>query len=464
MRKMCVVLAIGTGKSAVIAESLRRLVRAGLVSQPMYLTDTNVAAAMMVNVLNEFDVGGGLRLGMDVPIRRLEPGLEERPASITVATVSMLLRMSRVGQTNETLRNTDLVIVDGNFARAELNVANTANRTPSWKAVIERLGVVSITFLPTLDAGAATEPPIFAYDLHRAVEDGVVVGPQTIDMQVRAGGWPSFNRDDPTHARRQVLLEAMPPDRDAAARVAAGLRDAGVHLIFHPADSDDVDDVAAVERSKLSKGDVLVITLSSQSQMSPAMYEDLAASLERRGVDIVPILVDHCTVPQQLAARSPVDATSGVGSLLRRLQAGAMVDVTRLGPLSLLNLARDLLTRLHFTAIAEPPDPVDQGYDLTATFQDPDRFGLPRRYLVTIKANAVARASYQAVRMLVSIADAAGPDCAALMITNGILTTVAQREVDAVGPHVRVIDGPQLHALILRNPDLIDAYFGRESS
>ncbi|MDW5325357.1 DEAD/DEAH box helicase family protein [Plantactinospora sp. KLBMP9567] len=442
-KTMRVVMATGSGKSAVMGHALAALLASGHARQPLYLTPHRAIAEQMVARLRSLDLGEEGLLGDTHQVHLLRPGSEAeiRGGTVTVATSSQFRRMHRTRR----LPEFDVVVLD------ELD-SDLDWPTTTVAAAIGRDATV-IAFSSHLPRGDSIGQPVFTYDIGAALADGVLVDTFRQGRTDQSGRWPSFNPRDPSHSQRRVFLGGAEQDRNTVQMLAVDLRRAGIR----------VAEASEGIPSDAAPGDVFVSVLSPSSLQTPLVDDEVGRSLERRGVDVVPVVTEYSAVPAQLAARLPVDITNGTEGLLRRLQAGAMLDLETLDPMRFERLVSVLLDRLGFRSSPSIAASVgDSGVDIIATFQDPDGFGIATQYLIQAR---VGRSSFRDVDKLVQLVADAGQPWRGMVVTNGQLTSVSGRRLARArvgGVVVDVVDGPRLRSLLLRHPDLIvDHFVGR---
>lgn len=437
--RMDIVLTPGSGRATVIAHLLGMLLEEGHARRPLYLTSRAILADQMADFIRSRSLGEEGPLGNRFPVQHLEPGTvpSAEPDTITVTNTSVFLALE------ETPRF-DLVITDDLDAGRQEADAKTAGR-------IDRLNATVIAFRSVPPTGEeAAETLIFRYDLRDAIADGELSYPPLWAPADVGGRWPDFDPHDPIHRGRRVVLNGVDDDRVAIQRLARELGTAGVRVVSEV--SDALPDAAA--------GDVLVAVLSPNSVKTPLLDDYLTRSLERRGVDIVPAVIEFCAVPSSISSRFPVDATVSIDGLLRRLQASAMLNIGRLSATRFEQLVADVMARLGFSlsATSSSRSP-DHGADLVATFQDPDGFGIATPYLVQVKQT---QASLRDITKLTGLVREAGVPWRGMIVTRSQLTSVAETQLARLpddGLDIQVVDGPRLRSLLLRHPDLIAGYF-----
>jgi TIR domain/Caspase domain/Type III restriction enzyme, res subunit/Restriction endonuclease len=463
-RQMVVQMAPGTGKSLVIAHSIHQLMDAGLAHRILYLTDRVVIKDQMSQVLSSTEVEDGLTIGGLWPVsddlRSLAPGQPSTQApdapAVLVCTIQALKAFLQRHGTKVPVDLFDVTFIDATFTD------RTSDEAKSWQDSITYFDAPRVAF-----SSGGIEDPLkglghvaFRYDLHSAIRDGVLVDRPIATLRARATTWPEFNRSDQAHVRRRVFLSYAAEDVVHARRIASHLKDAGVSVWFREGEGQGKLDPTKEALAEIHSREVFVILLSPAAVRSPWVNEELDAALERRSIDVIPAIVRYCAVPKSLADRAVVDATHGIDGLLRRLQASAQLDLEPLEPDTFESLTRELLLRLHFR-LEEISSSPDVGY-FSGTFHDPLGFADETTYIIKVRLARTERPSVRLVRELADLTGSAGSFKRSLLITNGHLTSVALRAVDDINKgttQLRVIDGPQLRALLLMHPDLISKYF-----
>jgi transcriptional regulator with XRE-family HTH domain len=437
--RMDVVLASGSGRSTVIAHLLGLLLEEGHARRPLYLTSHGALASQMAEVIRSRRLGEDGSLDSRFSVQLLKPGTvpSAEPDTITITDISAFRALPESLPFDYVV--TDDVDAGGTWA------------IPATDGLIGRLNAPVIAFSSVAPAdGQEAGTLVFRYDLRDAIADGVLSYPLTGTPIDIGGRWPDFDAHDPAHGERWVILNGMSDDRPAIQRLATALDAAGVRVRTEASEGLPVADA----------GDVLVAVLSPNSLKTPLLDDYLTRSLERRGVDIVPAVIELCAVPSSISSRLPVDVTAGIDALLRRLQASAMLNVGQLPTARFEQLVSDVMTRLGFSlSSAASSWSADHGADLFATYQDPDRFGIATPYLVQVKQT---QASLRDVNKLAGLVRDAGAPWRGMIVTRSQLTTLAEAQLARMpddGLDIQVVDGPRLRSLLLRYPDLIAGYF-----
>jgi restriction endonuclease Mrr len=204
-----------------------------------------------------------------------------------------------------------------------------------------------------------------------------------------------------------------------------------------------------------------VILLSGHALAGAPMQEELTTALDRRDVDVVPVLLDAVDLPASLRGRKPVDLREGAGfdRMVDRLLRGSSVDLATLTPIQFEALIRELLQRYGYT-ITQTARSGQPGYDLVATHIDPLGLLDPVEFLVEVKLYRRDRVSVSEIHRLAGVV-LARPGASGLFVTNAQLTSAARmtlEQLTASGSRVKTIDGPLLRQMLVEHPDIARQY------
>ena len=157
----------------------------------------------------------------------------------------------------------------------------------------------------------------------------------------------------------RVFISHAHEDTSAAALIARSLRrDFAVELTetqFHPGQNFRSAIFEAIESSDI------VVVLLSRAALNARWVEAetaMALSLEskRRGIDLVPVLLEPCEVPEGLRDRLTVDLSEdgalGVGRLIARLRGDRAIDLKALDSQLFERLVGDVLEHEGFAVTA----------------------------------------------------------------------------------------------------------------
>ncbi len=272
----------------------------------------------------------------------------------------------------------------------------------------------------------------------------------------------------------QVFLSFAQEDKRIAQRIAEALRSSGARVLDDAWELASGDSLQSRVAKSIAASDYLVVLLSTHSVQSRWVQYELQGALlsemNDRAITVIPVLVDHVTVPSSLRDRLYLDLTkdeeSGITQLLRQLSAAPDIDFSLLNYSSFESLVDALLIELGFeTTRLNLPGSKDFGFDFSATFRDTDPFGNEQMtdWLVECKLYKQERVSVTLLQKLFAILSATSRQGHALVVTNGRLTSVARNFIadsnKKTGRPLRVIDGNELTALLLKHPRLIEEFF-----
>lgn len=226
---------------------------------------------------------------------------------------------------------------------------------------------------------------------------------------------------------------------------------------FHPGQSFQSAIPEPIESS-----DVVVILLSRAALNAHWVDAETAMALslesKRRDIDLVPVLLEPCDVPEGLRNRLTVDLSEdgalGVGRLITRLRGVHAIDFKALDSRLFERLVADVLGREGFALTSSSHGP-DAGYDFAGSHGS-------ERWVVEVKHYSQERISVSAIHQVMALLRR-DDEAYALLVTSSQLTSVAQEYLEDTSrwapARIRVIDGVELKQLIAKYPDLIDKYF-----
>jgi len=228
------------------------------------------------------------------------------------------------------------------------------------------------------------------------------------------------------------------------------------------------------QRELIRSSDVLVVLLSPASSTNTGVAEEveaaLSSDLDRRGIDVIPVLAAPTTLPPALSAQVAIDLTddisSGLEQLVAQIEATSRADFSTLKPPQFERLVADLLRDVGFN-VEENLYPSEGAVDMRATYERVDPFGCKETevWLVEAKLYSHQRVSVPAIQRLAGVVALATADgTRGLLVTNGQLTSVAREYVTSLErrSHVRlrVIDGVELRRLLREHLAVAARYFG----
>jgi hypothetical protein len=278
-------------------------------------------------------------------------------------------------------------------------------------------------------------------------------------------------------APRRVFISHAHDDHELAQRISDALARSGIPTPTQVWRYSSFADLAVQLRETIQASDVVVVLLSPAA--GPIRWlgteSELALSrdVERRGAELIPVLVAPIDVPGTLRDRAVVDLTNditaGVEHLVKQIQATSRVDFSAMSPDEFEELVADLLRSLgfHVDEVRRRPDP---GVDLRATYQRADPFGSPETevWLVQAKLYSHDRASVDAIRQLAGALAVTSGETRGLLVTNALLTSVAREYIAELErtPHVRLrtLDGVGLKRLLRQFPGVTARHFHEDAA
>jgi hypothetical protein len=277
---------------------------------------------------------------------------------------------------------------------------------------------------------------------------------------------------EPT-ARPKVFLGYAQADRAVAERLREALTQSGAHVMTNGTEDLWGRNLVTWLQNAIRASDFVVLLISPAAIESAWTRReiDLASDLDRRGVEVIPVL----TVPTELAGLLPViegrsvvdltkDMNAGVEQLIGQIYTTSRADFSTMTPLAFRNFVADLLETVGFD-LAEERDAPDSGIDLQATYQRIDPFGSLETeiWLVETKLYSKQRPSVDAINQLAAYVSAWPGRVRGLLVTNAQLTSVAAEYAAELEwkSHVRlrVLDGVELRGLLRRFPAVTARHF-----
>lgn len=430
---MSLIMAPGSGKTVTALFAIDRLLSAGVANGVLYLADRRVSVEQARQAVSMFPTGTGQTFTDVYPVFGYEniailDELDVRTRFLCVATPRAVRQ--RLPSLPPDL--VDLVVYEG-----------TDRSGPDFTAIVDYFEATSIRF--GRSAGKA-DTMVFRYSPEQAIAEGVLVNHRSARTRRFADDLPLRTR-----AGKRVFLLGADSDRHEAVAIASELRLAGFDVLF----GETPEEMITNGLREIRSDDTLVVLLSPDSIATLAL-EDVDASLDRRGAEVLPAVLKPCSVPRSLADRGVVDVTAGVTSLVLALRWADAINVAAMDATEFEHLAADLLTRIGFT-LSPPPADGDAGFDYQAVYQDVLGLAVPTSYVVQVKHGSGDRLSVRQLHLL-----AARGIPRVLVVTNFQLTSLARamlRKVGDQGADIRVLDGLRVRNLLQDHPDLVSRYF-----
>lgn len=276
-----------------------------------------------------------------------------------------------------------------------------------------------------------------------------------------------------TTKQPHVFLSYSSRDKSVAERIFQELRNRGINVWLDTMEVKPGDSITDFIHNALSASDFLLVLLSSDSTKSRwVQYElSLAANKElvKRDITLLPVLISEVDIPSSLKAYKFFDLRQdfeqGIAELAEQIGSVPEMDFSRLDPQTFERLIADLLAKLGFENIIQQRGPLDIGIDFQAEYSVTDPFGVPTKqtWLVEAKFYKQSRADLKSLTQLMAYISSLPSESQGLLVTNGQLTSIAQRWLDSTrrvtGKQLRIIDGTELKRLLLNHRDIIKRYF-----
>ena len=278
-----------------------------------------------------------------------------------------------------------------------------------------------------------------------------------------------------TKGKKRVFLIFARKDRAVSKKIADQFEIEGFKVALFDYELLWGDSLAEKMRNVISSGDYIFVLLSKKSMKSRWLKDELLSTyldeLITRDVTVVPVLTDYSKVPDSLLQLRVFNfqkqTPKNIRKLVDQITSAPKIDFSNFSGRRFERLVADLLAKLHFDHVKIQTGVGDKGIDIKAEYTQKDPFGVKKKetWVVQTKFTPKERASVRVLRELYGIL-ANYENIKALLITNGLLTSVSKRWLENVQrtkkQYIRVIEGPELKNLLLRFPDLVDHYFSPE--
>jgi hypothetical protein len=270
-----------------------------------------------------------------------------------------------------------------------------------------------------------------------------------------------------------VFISHAREDSAWAQRISQVLARSGIATAQQTWDASSRQDLAGQLREITQASDVVVVLLSPAVSLSELVGESeltLSRDLDRRDVDLIPVLAAPTDLSPTLQDWAVIDltqdATEGLQQLVTQIETTSRVDFSGMTPQAFDDLIADLLRTTGFSLEGQRQRHYkDPGVDMRATYQRLDPFGRLETevWLVQTKLYSRERVSVDAIRQLVGILATGTGATRGLLVTNGQLTSVATEYLAKMerSSHVRlgVLDGVELRRLLRQFPVVAARHF-----
>jgi hypothetical protein len=276
----------------------------------------------------------------------------------------------------------------------------------------------------------------------------------------------------------RLFLSYAAKDKKYAERLAGELKNSGASVWFDEWELQVGDSLRQRIDEAIAISDYLLILLTPNSINSRWIQAEWRAvfsnELNERAITVIPVLLEDCEIPTDLADRLYLDLRynfpAGVARLVEQLTLTPQIDFGSINEISLLNLSVDLLTELGFYNVQVCHGPVEKGYDIEARYRSKDPFGKETEevWLVEVKLYKSGRADLRSISQMFQAIGTMPANYKGLIVTNGQVTSAARSWLESARDtqrgEIKVIDGTELRRLLLLHPALIRRYFEKGRS
>ena len=271
--------------------------------------------------------------------------------------------------------------------------------------------------------------------------------------------------------RKRIFLSYCYADMEVALDIEKRLQDDGIEVLssyyLDPGSNFQTNLKYVVESS-----DIILLLLSKAYFNSVYSEKELYAFLDeskKRKVSIVPVAIERCNIPWQLKNFNTVNLynniDSGIEILKRQINVLAHVSFDNFSAEEFEEFTYLLLKEYGFKNIRREFNSSDYGIDFVADAFTKNPFGFTQKetWIVEVKFYRNERFSINTIKRLFEYKRSILPhDSKMLLITNSILTSVAEEYLDDLQKHentqIEVIDGIKLKTLIAKRIKLINEF------
>lgn len=270
-------------------------------------------------------------------------------------------------------------------------------------------------------------------------------------------------------ATPHVFLSYSNLDKNVAREITSQLRKSGANVWLADWEFKAGDSLAQRIESSLRAADYIIVLLSSNSVASPWVGQELNTALTRelgtRAVTVLPILLEDCEIPPDLADHTWIDLrhgrAAGLAQLIDRLTLIPDLDFSQLNGQRFEDLVLELLPALGFSDLHRHPNDERTEFDAVATLHPLDSMGREetQTWLIEAKFYNRERADLRSIFELARRAQSWPQPARVLIATDGQLTSAAKQWLTEAPVPLRVIEGTELKELLLREVRIARRYF-----
>lgn len=276
--------------------------------------------------------------------------------------------------------------------------------------------------------------------------------------------------------RNRIFISYSHNDKEIAQRISESLERENIDVIIDYKNLSPGDNVFDQIRYMYESSETVIILLSkSLFQSEFARYEFPKFFFEearKRKINIIPILIERCQIPSDFLEFEIVNLTknfeSGLKKVIQKLKIIPEISFDNFSPMTFEEFTYDLLKAYGFKNIQREQRINDTGVDFIAESFAKDVFGLPNKeiWIIEVKFYREERFSINSVNQIINLYQYFNKeDARILLITNSVLTSVAQEYIDDVqrdrNLDIKVVDGVLLKKLVAKRKRLLNKYFLR---
>ncbi len=222
----------------------------------------------------------------------------------------------------------------------------------------------------------------------------------------------------------------------------------------------------------VESSDIILLLLSKSYFHSAYSEKELYTFLDRskkRKVSIIPVAIERCNIPWQLKNLNTIyfykNIDAGIEKLKRQINVLEHVSFDKFTAKGFEEFTYLLLKEYGFRNISREFHNSDYGIDFVAEAYTKNPFGFMQKeiWIVEVKFYENERFSINTIKQLFEYKRSILPhDSKMLLITNSILTSVAENYLEDIQKHentqIEVIDGIKLKKLIAKRIKLINEF------
>jgi len=274
--------------------------------------------------------------------------------------------------------------------------------------------------------------------------------------------------------RNRVFISYSKRDSSIAHEISTILQQENIDVIFDYKDIDNSENIFNQIRYMYESSETVIILLS-QSLFSSnySTYEFPKYFFEearKRKINIIPVLVEKCQIPSDFLEYEIVNLTydfnKGIQSIVRKLKIIPEISFEHFSTRDFEEFTLDLLKEYGFKNIQEQPRINDLAIDFIAESYGKDVFGFPNKetWIIETKFYRHERFSVNSLHQIISSYNYINKvDAKILLITNSVLTSVAEEFIDDVqrsqNIEIKVLDGAKLKKAVANRKKLLNKYF-----